>query len=170
MVGAQDVHGNREGVEPNVEMEGVDASSHVDGMEDAEERRARLEPSQRDVSPHTQGIASLMASTFVHDTFRWLETGTNGIGNEDGCQPCTTHAHTVEFETRGRVPYYKDLYSCSFSSQRRGHLPARRQCMVGIPRLASRLHAGARALPSSISSKLVSSYRSHCPCAYTVVL
>lgn len=106
-------------------MEGVDARSHVVGMEDAEERRAGLEPSKRDVSPHTQGIAGSMAPTFVHSTFQWSETGANVIGNEDGCQPCTTHDQTVESETRGRIPYYKDLYSCNFSSQRRGHLPMR---------------------------------------------
>lgn len=105
MVGAQDVHGNKEGVEANVWMEDVDARSHVDDMDDADERHAGLEPSKRDVSPHARGIASSIAPTYVHSTFQWSEKGTTIIGNEGGCQSCTTHDHSVASETIGRVAY-----------------------------------------------------------------
>lgn len=44
MVGAQDVQGNKEGLAANVWMEGVDARSHVDDMDDAEDVRGRNLP------------------------------------------------------------------------------------------------------------------------------
>lgn len=88
VVGSQDVQRKRKGMRTNVWMEWVDTRSDMDGMEDAKERRAVFEPSQREVFHCTLGIVRLKSLAFVQSTFQWSETGTNVTCNEGGSQPC----------------------------------------------------------------------------------